>query len=163
MLINSKTRYLLNFFYEFISAFEKFQWKLRYLLLKINFFALIKIFLHVQLFVISILFYLNLICHFNSLSSSIQFSSGFIPINGGGYIYPILTAISLTPNLHLTRFKASSFSKPTLLLSFSTCVFHVFFMYLFNLNIFVRSLFRFLVHCVASVCVYINKPHTFSH
>ena len=33
-------------------------------------------------------------------------------------------AISLTPTLHLTRFMASFFSKPTLLLSFSTCIFH---------------------------------------
>ena len=38
-----------------------------------------------------------------------------------------LTAISPTQTLHLARFKASSFAKPTLLLSFSTCVFHVFF------------------------------------
>ena len=33
------------------------------------------------------------------------------PINGGGQIYPTLTAISPTPTLHLARFKASSFSK----------------------------------------------------
>ena len=56
----------------------------------------------------------------------IQFWSGFIPLNGGGQMYPTLTAISPTPTLHLTRFKASS-STPTLLLSFSTCVFFVFF------------------------------------
>ena len=37
-----------------------------------------------------------------------------IPLNGGGRIYPTLTAISPTPTLHLTRFKASSFSKPIL-------------------------------------------------
>ena len=49
-----------------------------------------------------------------------QFWSGFIPINGGGWIYISITAISPTPTLHLTRFMASSFSKPTLLLSFST-------------------------------------------
>ena len=36
-------------------------------------------------------------------------------------------AISLTPTLHLARFIASFFSKPTLLLSFSTYVYHVFF------------------------------------
>ena len=61
------------------------------------------------------------------ISQSIQFWSGFIPINGNGLIYPTLTAISPTTTLHLTRFMASSFSKTTLLLSFSTCVFHVFF------------------------------------
>ena len=36
---------------------------------------------------------------------------------------PSLTAISQIPTLHLAQFKASSFSKPTLLLSFSTCIF----------------------------------------
>jgi len=36
-------------------------------------------------------------------------------------------AISLTLILHLARFMASFFSKPMLLLSFSTCIFHVFF------------------------------------
>ena len=58
-----------------------------------------------------------------SSSSSSNFWSGFLPINGGGRIYPTLTAIFPTPTLHLARFKASSFSKPTLLLSFSTCIF----------------------------------------
>ena len=65
--------------------------------------------------------------------SSIQFWSGFIPVNGGGRIYP-------------TRFMASFFSKPTLLLSFSTCVFHVFFgcprfllPFTSNSNVFVRT------------------------
>ena len=62
-----------------------------------------------------------------SLRESSNFLLGFIPVNGGGQIYRTLTAIYLTPTLHLARFKASSFSKPTLLLSFSTCVFHVFF------------------------------------
>ena len=41
----------------------------------------------------------------------------------------IPAAISLTPILHLARFMACFFSKPTLLLSFSTCTFHVFFGY----------------------------------
>ena len=41
MLIKSKARYLLHFFYELVSAFDKFQWMLRNLLLKIIFFALI--------------------------------------------------------------------------------------------------------------------------
>ena len=58
---------------------------------------------------------------------SIQFWSRFIPINEGDRIYPSLTAVSPTPTLYLARFMASSFSKPTLLLSFSTCIFHVFF------------------------------------
>ena len=66
MLISSKTRYLLNFFYNLISDFDKFQEMLRYLLLKNIFFALnfecsmFLVFLHEQLFVISILFHLNL-------------------------------------------------------------------------------------------------------
>ena len=38
---------------------------------------------------------------------SIQFYFGFIPVNGSGRIYPTLTAIPLTPTLHLTRFMAS--------------------------------------------------------
>ena len=62
----------------------------------------------------------------SSSSSSIQFWSGFIPVNEGGRIYTTLPAISPTPTLHLARFFASSFFKPTLLLSFSTCDLHVF-------------------------------------
>ena len=62
-----------------------------------------------------------------SIYQSIQFWSGFIPVNGGGQIYCTLTAISPTHTLHLARFMTSSFSKPTFLLSFSTCIFHVFF------------------------------------
>ena len=61
------------------------------------------------------------------INQSIQFWSGFIPVNRGSQIYPTLTAISPTPTLHLTWFMASSLSKPPLLLFFSTCVFHVFF------------------------------------
>ena len=57
---------------------------------------------------------------------SIQFWSEFISVNEGGRIYLTLTAISPTPALHLARFKASSSSEPTLLLCFSTCVFHIF-------------------------------------
>ena len=65
--------------------------------------------------------------HWGKINQSIQFWSGFIPVNGGGQIYPTLTAISPMPTLHLARFMASSFSKPTLLLSFSACIFHVLF------------------------------------
>ena len=54
----------------------------------------------------------------------IQFWSGFIPVKGGGRIYPTLKAISPTLTLHLARFMAS-FSKPTLLFS-STCIFYFF-------------------------------------
>ena len=64
-------------------------------------------------------------------SSSIQFWSGFIPVNEGGRIYPILPAISPTPTLYLTRFFASSFFKPTLFLSFSTCDLHVTYLFIF--------------------------------
>ena len=56
------------------------------------------------------------------INQSIQFWSGFIPINGDGRIYPTLTAISPTPTLNLARFMASFFSKPTLLLSFYLCL-----------------------------------------
>ena len=62
-----------------------------------------------------------------SLQFVIYPSSRFIPINGDGQIYPLLPAISPTPTLHLAQFMASFFSKPTLLLSFSTCIFHVLF------------------------------------
>ena len=57
--------------------------------------------------------------------SSIQFWSGFIPVNEVGWIHPNLPAISPTPTLHLAWFLASSFFKPTLLLS-STFDLHVF-------------------------------------
>ena len=51
-----------------------------------------------------------------------------IQANTGCQIYHTLTAISPTSTLHLARFMTSSFSKPTLLLSFSTYnIFHVFF------------------------------------
>ena len=71
MLINSKTRYLLHFFYDLVSAFDKFQWMLRYLLLKIIFFALIfksSIFLKsffMYIFLWFLFYSINLICHFN--------------------------------------------------------------------------------------------------
>ena len=55
--------------------------------------------------------------HFPSSSPS-NFDLGLSPfINGDARIYPTLTAISPTPTLHLTWFKASSFSKPILLLT----------------------------------------------
>ena len=43
------------------------------------------------------------------------------------YPHKLRWPISPTPTLHLVQFKVSSFSKPTLLLSFSTCIFHDFF------------------------------------
>ena len=57
-----------------------------------------------------IFFHLDRVFHFIIIIT--QFWSGFI---------------SPTPTLHLAWFKASSICKPTLLLSFSTCVFHIFF------------------------------------
>ena len=60
-------------------------------------------------------------------NNSIQFWSRFIPVNRGDRIYPTLRAISPTATLHLVRFEASSFSKPTLLLSYSTYTFQVVF------------------------------------
>ena len=89
------------------------------------------------------------VCINQSINQSIQFWSGFIPINGGGQIYPTLTAISPTPTLHLTWFKAASFfSKPTLLLSFSTYIFHVFFGHSHFLLPFTSNSQRF------SLCIY---------
>ena len=65
---------------------------------------------------------------FHIINHQSNFDLGlFQPVNGDGQIYPTLSAIVLTPTLNLARFMASFFSKPTLLLSFSTCVFHVFF------------------------------------
>ena len=60
------------------------------------------------------------------MESQFQFWSWFIHVNGGGWIYHTLAAISPTHTLYLARFNASSFFKPTLLLSFSTCIIHVF-------------------------------------
>ena len=83
----------------------------------------------------------NIINNFFLLINQYQFQFWyrFIPVNGGGWIYPTLAAIPPTPTLHLTWFNASSFFKPTLLLSFSTCIFHVFlgrprFLFPFTLN-----------------------------
>ena len=62
-----------------------------------------------------------------TLPISNQFRSGLVyPCKWGWPDLPHFNSISPTPTLHLARFKASSFSKPTLLLSLSTCVFHVF-------------------------------------
>ena len=83
--------------------------------------------------------------------SSIPFWSGFVPVNGGGRIHPTLTAISPTPTLHLAQFKASSFSKPTLLLSCSTCIFHVFFGYPCFLLPFTSNSNAFLKTCASSL------------
>ena len=81
------------------------------------------------------------------------------PHKRGWPIYPTLTAISSTPTLHLTRFMTSSFSKPTLLLSFSTCVYHVFFgcprfflHFTSNSNVFLKT-------CPSSL---LNTCHTIS-
>ena len=70
----------------------------------------------------------------------------YIYIYLGGQIYPTLIALSPIPTLHLPRFKASSFSNPTLLLSFSTSIVHVFFgrpcfllPFTSNFNAFLRS------------------------
>ena len=88
-----------------------------------------------------------------------------IPVNGGGRIYPTLTAITPTPTLHLARFKVSSFSKPTLLLSFFTCVFHVFFGRPCFLFPFTSNSNTFLKTCPSSLlntCPYHLTPFTFA-
>ena len=93
----------------------------------------------------------------------IQFWSGFIHVNAGGRIYPTLTAISPTPTLHLARLKISSFSKPTLLLSFSTCVFHLFFGRPRFLLHFTSNSNTFLITCPSSLlntCPYHLTPFT---
>ena len=100
-----------------------------------------------------------------SITIIIQFWSRFIPVNEGGRIYPTLTAICPTPTLHLARFMASFFSKPELLLSFSTCVFHVFFgpprfllPYTLNCNTFLKT-------CPSSLlntCPYHLTPFAFA-
>ena len=84
-------------------------------------------------------------------SNPIQFWSGLILINWGGQIYPTITAISPTPTLHLALFMASFFSKPTLLLSFSTCVFHVFFGHSCFLLPFTSNSIAFLKTCPSSL------------
>ena len=81
----------------------------------------------------------------------IQFWSRFIPINGDGWIYPTLTAISATSTLHLAQFMASSFSKPTFLLFFSTCVFDVFFGHPCFLLPFTSNFNAFLKTCPSSL------------
>ena len=76
MLINSKTRYLLNFFYNLISAFNKFQWMLHYLLVKIIFFELILIsFINSSFFMYS--FWWFLFYSIWTFAISIMFSFNF--------------------------------------------------------------------------------------
>ena len=57
----------------------------------------------------------------------IQFFIWCFPFSRDGRIYPIPSAISRTPSLHLSRLRASSFFKPTFSVSSSTCFFQVFF------------------------------------
>ena len=98
-------------------------------------------------------------------SSSIQFWSRFIPVNRGGQIYPTATAISRTPTLHLARFKSSSLSKPTLLLSLSTCVFLVFLGRPRLILPFISNYNAFLRTCPSSLlntCPYHLTPFAFA-
>ena len=91
-----------------------------------------------------------------------NFDPGFIPLAG---IYPTLTAISPTPTLHLARFKVSSFSKPTLLLSFSTCIFHAFFGCPHFLLPFTSNSNAFVKTCPSSLlntCSYPLTPFAFA-
>ena len=81
-------------------------------------------------------------------------------INGLGRIYPTLTAISPTPTLHLALFQASSFFKPTLLLSISTCIFHVFFDHPPFLLPFTSNSNAFLKTCSSSLNT--SHAHTIS-
>ena len=95
-----------------------------------------------------------------------NFWSGLILVNVGDRIYPTLTAaISPTPTLHLAWFMASSFSKPTLLLSFSTCVFHVLFGHPRFLLPFTSNSNAFLKTCPSSLlntCLYHLTPFAFA-
>ena len=89
----------------------------------------------------------------------------YYPRKWGWPDLPTLTAISPMPTLHLARFKASSFSKITLLLSFSTCVFHVFFGRPCFLLPFTSNSNAFLKTCPSSLlntCPYHLTPFTFA-
>ena len=55
----------------------------------------------------------------------IQFQSGFFLVRKGGRIHLILSAIALTPSLHLVRSAASSVFNPTSFTLSSTCFLHV--------------------------------------
>ena len=89
---------------------------------------------------------------FHIINHQSNFDLGlFQPVNGDGQIYPTLSAIFLTPTLNLARFMASFFSKPTLLLSFSTCVFHVFFGRPHFLSPFTSNSNAFLRTCPSSL------------
>ena len=68
-------------------------------------------------------------------------------------------------NSNLTQFTVSSFSKPTLLLSFSTCVFHVFFGCPYFLLPFTSNSTAFLKTCPSSLlntCPYHLIPFAFA-
>ena len=60
-------------------------------------------------------------------SSSYSVFIRCFPFSRDGRIYPIPSAISRTPFLHLSRLRASSFFKPIFSVSSSTCFFQVFF------------------------------------
>ena len=74
-------------------------------------------------------------------------------------------AISLTPSLHVARFMVSFFFKPMLLLSFSTCVFHIFFgspRFLLPLTSNSNTFLRTCPSTLLNTCLYNLTPLAFA-
>ena len=83
------------------------------------------------------------------------------PFSRDGRIYPIPSAISRTPSLHLSRLRASSFFKPTFSVSSSTCFFQVFFgrpRFLLPVTSRFRATLKTLSSSLLSTCPYHLTP-----
>ena len=118
-----------------------------------------------------LLFLADVFSHVNQLNSSMQVvvssSSSYsvfircFPFSRDGRIYPIPSAISRTPSLHLSRLRASSFFKPTFSVSSSTCFFQVFFgrpRFLLPVTSRFRATLKTLSSSLLSTCPYHLTP-----
>ena len=91
----------------------------------------------------------------------IQFFIRCFPFSRDGRIYPIPSAISRTPSLHLSRLRASSFFKPIFSVSSSTCFFQVFFgrpHFLLPVTSRFRATLKTLSSSLLSTCPYHLTP-----
>ena len=98
-----------------------------------------------------------------NLSSSYSVFIWCCPLSKDGRIYPISSAISRTPSLHLSRFRAFFFFKSIFSVSSSTCFFQVFFShprFLLPLTSRSRATFKTLLLSLFSTCPYHLTPFT---
>ena len=96
----------------------------------------------------------------SSSSSSYSVFIRCFPFSTDGRIYPIPSAISRTPSLHLSRLRASSLFKPTFSVSSSTCFFQVFFgrpRFLLPVTSRFRATLKTLSSSLLSTCPYQHR------